>query len=99
MRFVRENVDGKLKGGALFSIYLPTILQTRGDFSDSHYISIWGGFLKTFKEFHRFIEELYAHLYHWYVRNIEFASILKRLSFKGLKLDKYTVFFLGQMLV
>ena len=45
--------------------------------SQNHYISIWGYFLKNFKKFHRFIEELYARLYHWYVRSIEFVSILK----------------------
>ena len=61
----------------------------------NHYISICGYFLKNFKNFHRFIEELYARLYHWYVRSIKFVSILKRPALKGLKLDKYIVFFLS----
>ena len=45
--------------------------------SQNHFISIWGYFLENFKTFHRFIEEKFAHLYQWYVRNIEFVSILK----------------------
>ena len=36
-----------------------------------------GYFLKKFKKFHRFIEKLYARPYHWYVRSIEFVSILR----------------------
>ena len=35
------------------------------------------GILQNFKKFHRFIKELYARLYHCYVRSIEFVSILK----------------------
>ena len=45
--------------------------------SQNHFISIWGYFLKILKKFHRFIEELYARLYHWYVQSIQFVSILK----------------------
>ena len=33
----------------------------------NHYIRILGYFLKSFKKFHLFIEELYARLYHWYM--------------------------------
>ena len=39
---------------------------------------------KKFKQFHRFIEELYARLYHCYDRSIEFVSLLKLPSYKGL---------------
>ena len=35
--------------------------------SQNHYIRILGYFLKKFKKFHLFIEELYARLYHWYM--------------------------------
>ena len=35
--------------------------------SQNHYIRIWGYFLKSFKTFVLFIEELYARLYHWYM--------------------------------
>ena len=45
--------------------------------SQNHYISIWEYFLKNFKNFNRFIEELYARLCHSFVRSIEFVSILK----------------------
>ena len=48
------------------------------NFTESFY-SLWVYFLKFFKKFHRFIEELYARLYHWYVRSIEFVSILRGL--------------------
>ena len=55
------------------------LIKTRrfSQLSQNHYISIWGYFLKIFKKFHRFIKELYARLYHWYVRSIEFASIIR----------------------
>ena len=54
-------------------------------FSQNHYIRIWRYFLKKFKTFHPFIEELYARLISFvYVRSIEFVSILAWPSFKGL---------------
>ena len=36
-------------------------------FPQNHYIRIWGYFLKEFKKFQLFIEELYTRLYHWYM--------------------------------
>ena len=45
------------------------LTKSLSDFHNFHriIIRILGYFLKNFKKFHMFIEELYARLYHWYM--------------------------------
>ena len=35
--------------------------------SQNQYVRTWEYFLKNFKKFHLFIEEVYARLYQWYM--------------------------------